>query len=271
MKRVALVVTGELERRGLAASLARIFPEASFHVELKVDGFTTARVRNLGATTVPTLVDKMARALVAAVDPGRSGTPSDLAIAVDDLEIANLDQPGVVVETFRDAVVRHADVVWKNASRRELCRERLRDRASFHLLSPMTEAYFFGQEGPMVSLGVAGRTELAPGVDLEEFTVADATYLTAPEGSAEWAKANRRRHPKHYLQYLMSDGYGETDEGLAALEKVDWRRLADDYPAHLRFLRALLADLAHGLGRTDVPPGPEHEATRLRGGVLRNA
>lgn len=71
MTRVALIVTGDLERLGLATSLGRLFPNAEFHFEMKVDGFTSRRVRNMGATKIRGLVDKMAEALVAAVDPGR--------------------------------------------------------------------------------------------------------------------------------------------------------------------------------------------------------
>ena len=100
--RVALIVTGELERAALHGSLHRAFPEHTFHVEAKLD----------------------------AVDPGRNGTASDLAMVVDDLEIANLDQPHVVVETFRDAVDRYVASAWATSSRCDRARALLRERAS---------------------------------------------------------------------------------------------------------------------------------------------
>ena len=40
MTRVALIVTGELEKKSLHLSLGRIFPEAEFEV-LHLDGFTS--------------------------------------------------------------------------------------------------------------------------------------------------------------------------------------------------------------------------------------
>jgi hypothetical protein len=272
MTRVALIVTGELERRGLATSLSRLFPNSEFHIEMKVDGFTSPRVRNMGATAIPGLVDKMAAALVAAVDPGRNGTPSDLAVAVDDLEIANLDQPDIVVETFRDAVARHVEQAWQSDRRRAQARIRLRECASFHLLSPMTEAYFFGDRDVLTVLGIAERAELAAGVDIEEFTVVDSRYLATPRGPESWAKDNRARHPKHYLQYLTDGGYRETREGVAALGATRWEGLLANHPTHLRLLRSFLRDLAAGLGdETRVGPGPEHPATSLKWDVLRNA
>jgi hypothetical protein len=273
MPRVALLVTGEMERRGLAASLQRVFPEVDFHVEMKLDGFTTGRVRNLGATTTLQVVDKLAGALVAAVDPGRGGKPTDLAIAVEDLEVGNLDQPGVVVQTFRDAVARHVDARWPSQARRDRALATLRERASFHLLAPMPEAYFFAAATPLAATGVTRTPELAPGVDLEEFTVVDPGYLAPATGSAEWATQDRNRHPKRYLQYLLDPLlYTETQEGLAALGCIDWASLTIACPTHLRFLRSLLLDLAYGLGQeARIPAGPEHPATAFRPNLLRNA
>jgi hypothetical protein len=277
MPRVALVVTGDLEQRGLAASLARVFPEADFHIEAKLNGFTTGTLPNVGAAPIPTLVDKLAAALVAAVDPGRTGTPSDLAIAIDDLEIANLHQPGVVVATFRDAVTRYVNGKWPSTARQQRAYALLRERASFHLLSPMPEAYFFSDTSALAAAGVSASPQLAPGVDLEDFTVVDAPYLAAPTGSPGWAKSNRARHPKHYLQYLIdpTEGlrYRETQQGLAALGRVEWAALSGKHPTHLRLLRSLLLDLSHGLGQqARIPAGPDHPATALKQpGVLRNA
>ncbi len=278
MSRVALVVTGDLERLGLAESLQRVFPSDEFHVEAKLDGFTSGLLPHRGSTPVRGLVDKLAAALVAAVDPGRTGTPSDFAVAVDDLEIVNLHQPDLVVDTFRDAVARYAATCWSNQARTTRAQERLRTRASFHLLSPMTEAYFFGDPAALAAAGARGSPQLAPGVDLEAFTVVDATFLAAPAGSAKWARADRARHPKEYLRYLVDPThppeveYRETKQGRAALAKLDWAGLSRSYGMHLQLMRSLLVDVADAVGApTPVPAVPLHPATSRKAGVLRNA
>jgi len=272
MTKVALLVTGKLEALGLAECLGRVFPQAEFHVDMRLDGFTTSRVRNLGATRVPGLVDKLAAALVAAVDPGRDARRSDLAVAIDDLEVANLDQPEVVVEAFRDAVARHLYARWPSSARREAAAERVRGRASFHVLAPMTEAYFFGADDTLRAASVTAIPDLAPGVDLEAFTVVDAPFLAAPVDSAEWARPDRARHPKRYLKYLTGSAYRETQEGLAALKALDARALVQRSTNQLLFLRALLADIADGVDDNSLAfVDPCHPATRLGARVLRNA
>lgn len=271
--RVALIVTGELERAALAASLQRVFPEHEFRVEMRFDGFTSQRVKNLGPTKVPGHVDKLAAALVAAVDPGRNGAPSDLAVLVDDLEIANLDQPDVVVATFRDAVERHVRAHWPSAARQDVSRERLRERASFHLLAPMIEAYFFGHAGSLDAAGAVTPPVLADGADLEDFTVVDAPYLDAPPAARTWARPDRARHPKSYLQYLidpsMTTRYREVKNGVDALDVLDWGGLARRDRTHLALLRSMLADLADALGH-EAPQGVLHPATARKAGLLRN-
>lgn len=277
MAHVSLIVTGTLEEAGLASSLGRVFPEATFTVK-KLDSFTSVRARKLGATRTPLVVDKIAAELAAAVDPGRNGVPADLAIVVEDLEVDNLDQPEVVVEVCRDAVERHVEHVWPSLARREKGRERLKDRASFHLLSPMIEAYFFADPAWLAAAGVTAASQLAAGKDLEDFVVADATYLEAPPRPKSWAVDNRARHPKHYLQFLLDPSippatkYRETQQGAAALACVDWRALVSARVAHVRLVRSMLVDLADGLGmQPGLFPGAAHPATSGTPTLLRNA
>lgn len=278
MPRIVLVVTGDLERIGLADSLQRVFPQADFAVDaLKRDSFTSSRVRVIGDTETPKLVDKLAAALVAAVDPGRSGKPADLAFVVEDLELANLDQPQIVVAAFRDAVLRHVDKHWSSEVRRSLALKRLHEKASFHLLAPMTEAYFFAAAEPLKAAGVASPAILKKGHDLEDFTVDDPAYLQEPVGSRSWARAAREKHPKRYLQYLLDPSeairYRETKQGVAALASTNWLQITAIHSQdHLRFLRSMIVDLAMGLG---LPignyPGQTHPVTWLDGRkVLRN-
>jgi len=273
MTRVALIVTGRLEELALADSLNRVFPDTTFYVEKKLDCFTSSRVRDLGATRTPSLADKLAQSLVATVDPGRDGHPADLVLVVEDLEVANLDQPDVVVDVLRNAVARHIDAHWPSQARRERAHRRLRERASFHLLCPMTEAYFFGDRATLAAAGVTAQPRLEPDVDLESFSVVDTTYLSEPRGTKTWATENRRRHPKHYLQFLLEpDAYAETEHGRRALDQLDWSALVAAHASHLSFARSMLADLADALGLPAARfMGPRHPATARAPSILRNA
>jgi len=77
--RVGLIVTGKCEHRGLAASLQRIFPEARFEAlgRQPVVSFTSADVRQLPESPVPTTLQKLAARIVAEVEPGRVEGPLD--------------------------------------------------------------------------------------------------------------------------------------------------------------------------------------------------
>ncbi|HEY4188553.1 MAG TPA: hypothetical protein VGP07_26015 [Polyangia bacterium] len=280
MARVALIVTGSVEKAGLAASLQRAFPGTEFETQ-QVDSFTSSRVGSRpSGTSLPGVVDKLARALVAAVEPGRNGTPPDLAIAVDDLELVNLDQPGIVVEEFRKAVDRHVNEHDWNEPRRSRARDRLRARASFHLMVPMIEAYFFASSVSLAAAGVIDGSTSIPDGDPEAFAATDPVYLGASPGqdpsrwpnSSNWAKAGREGHPKWYLQYLLEPtSYRETKQGLAALKATHWRSIVAKQASQLCFARSLLSDLARGL---DLPEGTisgdVHPSTSGVGRVLRN-
>src|SRR5262249_2261768 len=108
MPRVALIVTGRLEQAGLPTALGRLFPHVEFVTEY-FEGFTSNRLAVGPApvgrpTGVMTNAEKMAQAMMLALDPGRKGTPADFAFALEDLELANDDQPQRVVDVFREAV-----------------------------------------------------------------------------------------------------------------------------------------------------------------------
>lgn len=98
MTTVALIVTGDLELKSLGASLERLFPGVKFLTE-KANGFTSNRI-SLPLPDMQTDADKLARRVIAAVDPGRTGEPADFAMVVDDLELPNHDQPDVVCDYF---------------------------------------------------------------------------------------------------------------------------------------------------------------------------
>lgn len=153
----------------------------------------------------------------------------------------------------------------------------------------MVESLFFGD--PAAIDHAAGRFlppfRFDPALhDIEAFVTADPTYLKPEDGwippgarrEAPWAKANRHRHPKHYLQYLLDPSgivfraYKEKDQGKAALEALSWERVVEPAP-HARLVRALLDDIAHMVGSRPpwLKPGPLHPLTCLKpGGTLRN-
>lgn len=283
MTRVALIVTGELEKKSLHLSLARFFPDVEFEV-LHLDGFTSAELpaEPTFDAARPNLVEKLVDALIAAVDPGRSGTPADLAFLIDDLELYNVATPERAVHHIRATIPRRLEARWNHDDRRQRSARLVRERCSFHLLSPMIEAYFFGEPAALVRAG-ARRPALFDSIacDIEGFATTDADFLAPPDGKHPvWAKPDRARHPKHYLRFLCDpDGrspraYRETREGHEALKSLDWPGVLGP-AAHARFARSLLGDLAEGLDRREVAAlfkGERHTLTSrgTRDNVLRN-
>jgi hypothetical protein len=284
VKRVTLIVTGDLEKKALHLSLERLFPETQLEV-LQLDGFTSCELppEPVFEPERLTLVEKLADALIGAVDPGRTGTPSDLAFLVDDLELYSVAVPERAVHHVRAAVLARLRVPWSNEKRREQCARIVRERCSFHLLSPMVEAYFFGEPGALVRAGAKRPARIDPHLrDVEDFVVTDDEgYLAPPDGEhPAWAIPSRARHPKSYLRFLCDpDGtipraYRETKGGHEALRSLDWRAvLAPE--AHVRFARAFLTDLAEGLDHPQASKlfaGTSHPLTSrsARDNVLRN-
>src|SRR5262245_32855797 len=248
MPRVILITTGKAEHKSFAFALGRLFPDVTFENDgpMPADSFTSCRVTPPPPNrTIEANVDKLAARLVAAVDPGRktkSELRADLAIAVEDLELDNFDQPQMVVDIFREAVRRHVERAWPSARRRDECFDKLKERGSFHLLVPMLEAYFFGEPGALRRAGTTETPQLAAGIDLEAFEIVDAAYLVLQPDDA--------RHPKRYLSHLCQRNgvsYREARHGAAASRDLDWNSVLA--PAdQVQCLRALIHDLADGLG-----------------------
>jgi len=275
-----------VEEVALGAALKKAFPNLLFHRPLRLDGFTSAKIDRRPVKTpasVPQNVDKLANAMIAAVDPGRKGTPADMAIAIDDLELDNMDRPSAVADYFRQSVSRCVKNRWPSQKRQEKCLDIVRERCSFHLFVPMVEAYFFGDPAAPVRAGnlipskVSGKA-----IDVEQFIVAnDSDYLKMPEGSVYWAidSAKRPRHPKHYLEYLCDPkgdlgkkkGYRETRNGKKALKDIDWNSVFRN--AHyVKFLRSLFEDISRRFDCRNPFEGDCADHTRYDGNgvVLRN-
>lgn len=203
----------------------------------------------------------MARALVTELENPRSNrVPApDLIIAVDDLELANMDHLDVVVAHARAALDIEVERRFSSANAQDRLKEKLRDRCSFHFLCPMVEAYFFGDAPSLALLGVPEESppRLTSG-DVERFESDDPTWL--PECRERNARLHalgkiwwrEERHPKNYLQHLVSRTapaaiYDEVEDGAPAFKDLDWHRVASA-PHSALIARSLFQDLSDWFG-----------------------
>jgi hypothetical protein len=288
--RVAIIPTGMMELRGLCGCLARLFSEHDFVEVPRVparpgrdaEPFSqsfTARQRPSTAADVPTNLAKLVQELGGQVYPRRRDA-ADLAVVVDDLELFNIDQPATVVEAVRQAVRSHVERAALPPQEKVELARCLRERASFHLAVPMTEAWFFADAQSIARNGVpADRSaRLRPSVDPESFETEDALF-SADDGTACATMANRNRrrhedrrppwiitpqadapwfvrerHPKAYLQWLCRDpsdnwctSWRESKAGAEALRELSFGAVLAN-PSHCAYIRALIDDLADALG-----------------------
>jgi hypothetical protein len=286
MANVILIPTGRMEFAALGPALARLFPGhtfPSFPPTGPLDGFTSNNLATFTLNSpVAPKVDALASALVAAVAPGQGGKPADFAFVVEDLELVNDPQPELVIRIFREAVERHLqNHSWPSMRSQQLAYKAVRERCSFHLFRPMTEAYFFGEPAALTRVGAALSPQLAHS-DWEQFLSSDTTFLGLPAGSDRVVDMpDRVRHPKSYLHYLCDPTLGnkkrkykETKGGVAALSTLAWETVLTELP-HCPFLHALLDDLAEAfhLRPVFVRPSDTDARTRYGGGpnpLLRN-
>jgi hypothetical protein len=298
-----LVVTGDVEKLALGPALRQIFPHGDFQT-VKKDAAATDTLLPPGGTArdhFVRFVDEMLAAGDASRSPG--GRPFEYVVVVDDLELANAHQADVVIEHMALAARSRLDEQistvgvlprgrnrqWQYLDTDADRRRYLRERCSFHPLSPMVESLFFGaptdQGWPALRrAGTVRDAAFDPTVtDIERFITADRDYLVFP-GSAGWTKGKamdptwRARHPKHYVSFLCDPTgrafrpYKEKEGGKAALEALDWQSVVAP-PTHACMVRALLADIADMVG-THLPwlaAGQQHPLTcRKAGGILRN-
>lgn len=264
VKRIRLVVTGDLEHKALTGSMAARFPVADGGgvsvCWLRPQKSAATTTHRLDATRPPTgPMRALAKKLVSEAWVGEDGKPPDLVIAIDDLEVHNFNQPAVVCDAFRQAVEYDLNRRQLSQATEARLRQRLRDRCSFHLLCPMIETYFFGEADALKRAGCA--PGIQPGLanlDLEDFVCNDPAWLPhCQEENSRKAGSTppmpwwrEERHPKHYLEHLVGRNHGLYQEllgGKEALKTLDWHGVPAN-ASSIALLRALFADIADFFG-----------------------
>jgi hypothetical protein len=289
MARVQLITTGVMEERALGTSLRMGFPDHDFVSRPHLDGFTSARLPPTPPLSrVPLNLDKLAAMLIGVFDPGnrRDRPRPDFVVAVEDVELANADDPARITAALRETLSRRLDAWPANGGMLDRLREEVQSKVSFHLMAPMTEAYFFADAVAFARATAPASfrpNRFHPSIDVEAFTVDDPDYLDAPaDPSSRWCTdTGRQGHPKRYLMYLTEGSaggcYRETEHGVRALTGLDWSHVTRR-AEHARFARSLLADLTDMLGTpiqaavASIADGETHSLTwpPPRDPVLRN-
>jgi hypothetical protein len=287
--RVALITTGKLELWGLPAVLDHLFPGHVFEALERLPGepfhgFTSKPVKPLEATDDAGEASSLVRqALGALVPEDLQSSAADLAVILDDLELANTGNEGVVIEHMRASALRVLREPGPDLDPAK--RAMLRTRVSFHLAVPMPEAWFFGDLEALPAL-IAPEyadvippermtTVVRPGPDPERFRAIDEAYLKddgaacrqATSGPkprvAPWLINRRDEHPKRYVEWLLRDPqagrchrYREAEDGVRVLHRLAWSKVLAE-PAAFTWLRAMVRDLEAALqtAAVGVPPG----------------
>jgi len=271
MFRIKLIVTGDMEKLSLHESLRRLFPsecdgrEVVWEQPRKMQCTTSYRLREEQKPSQPML--ELVKAMLAEAGIGRTGQPADLVVAIDDVELGNLDREHVIAQHVRAAA--ESLLSQHSSSVEDRYRRLLRERCSFHLFRPMVESYLFGDPGALTASGVPDGTQslLAHTTDVEQFETVDPAWLPTchAENQRQQIKNpwwRHERHPKRYLEHLAQRGqalYEETRQGRDALAGLEWiqiPKVAEDMP----LARSLFEDLADrfqvpnplGPGITDV-------------------
>lgn len=276
--KVQFVVTGRCEELALHQSIGQLFSGLDFLRPIRLESFTSTPITDPPKSGVLDTAFKFAAKLVEKVD----GDDQTLVVGVDDQE--SEPNPERQIKLVCDSVRRVLDVP-PAMKRRSRLTAQVMERCSFHLLSPMVEAYFFGDVAALGRAGAKSQSKFdAASTDVEHFSVADERFTAPPDTTEkhDWARggALRHRHPKRYLKFLSGDGtpgnytYREGRHGAAALQTLNWSLVASN-ALFVQSARALVADIADWAGVENPLPGTERELTsrhaQLPKRVLRNA
>ncbi|HIE00018.1 MAG TPA: hypothetical protein EYP59_06975 [Thiotrichaceae bacterium] len=265
MRRIKLIVTGDMEKLALHKSLQRFFPnerdgqKVIWDQPRKIQCATSYPLSPLQTdnSNLSTAIKQLAQAMLDEALVGKKGKPADLVVVIDDVELGNLGQENVIAEYFRAAVEKVLEAKKYSRHTEDCHRKRLREKCSFHLLKPMVESYLFGDANALRLAGVpVGESpKLVHLTDVEQFETNDPLWLPTCLRENEKRRHSKswwhhERHPKHYLEHLTERGqvfYDETTNGKKALEWIAWRKVpkyADDTP----FIRSLFEDIADWFG-----------------------
>lgn len=278
VRRIKLIVTGDCEKKSLHTSLAKAFPsttqdgdEVVWDVPRRSNGATSSRIR-AGAEPSRPMVDLVDAMFAEVLSPKYiDGVIPDLILVVDDVELANVGQETLIVDSFLLAVKNKLQRLQGElpAAQFQKVENRLKERCAFHLLKPMIESYFFADLATLEVCGVPLTSDpcLQHPTDVESFDAsADANQKWKSACSEEDEKKRRENitwwrtelHPKRYLDhYLTINGakaYQETILGAKMVEATDWRSIAKketDAPV----ISSLLTDILDWYGI----PAPEGE------------
>lgn len=300
---VGILPTGKLELLALGVALKKIFPEHEFETIPKnrqegepFPGFTSGEKLRATSESLQELVAQMVASATTIVrerdkkSGRRIDKEYDLVIVVEDAELYHNSESKTreIVGTFRAATLNHM----KQRDSGSKAHDDLRTKASFRIVMPMIEAWFFADPNGPSNAGALFPANWQKELDPEQFQTEDAQYLSDDGSSCSEATARKKNpawlpssksHPKRYLSWLCRNpssrncsNYRETKEGKNALEAIDWEKVLS-HPEHCTFLRSMIEDLRDGLGSEPAysfPRGNEAECTSLRTApanrVLRN-
>lgn len=273
-KRIKLIVTGDSEKAALHRSLEECFPTHTvsgdsvvWDTPRKEAGVTSyqLKVGKPPSSSLIALVNAMFAEALNSKQP--KGTPPDLVIVVDDVELGNAGQEGVIVQAFQTAVRDKLNALQQQQSGSTFSRiqARIQTACSFHLLCPMVESYFFADSATLAVGGVAASVSprLGHPTNVELFDAGpdphpDWLALCQSKNSEQqslypWWQTER--HPKHYLSHLLAISaaptYHETTLGAQMIQAVNWNRVAKtstDSP----IISALLEDIWDWFGQTPL-------------------
>jgi hypothetical protein len=256
---IRLIVTGDVEELALHESLRQVFGDSRRDGEAVIwdppRKLNSATSRRLSISERPSRpMQALARAMLSEVKSGKQGTPADLVIVVDDVELDNVDREAVLVKHFQGAL--EALLADHSLQARERYQKLLRERCSFHMLRPMVESYFFGDGDTLRSMGVQS-TPLVRHTDVERFEATDADpgwledcRLDNQRLQHQHPGWRRECHPKHYLEHLLqreSIFYDEKIHGEPALKRLAWKQVPKA-SADCAIARCLFEDVADWFG-----------------------
>lgn len=265
-KHIKLIVTGDSEKKSLHGSLQKCFPTHTatgdfvvWDVPRKaIHGGTTSNRLIAGApplASMTNLVKEMFAEVLESKKP--NGSPPDFVIVIDDVELGNVGQEALVVQSFQAAVSQKLAQLQtqKTAIQFHRIQTRIQACCSFHLLCPMVEAYFFADPATLSVGGVAVNPVLTHATDVEQFDAARDLDLdwqsfcnekNLQQASIKNTWWRTERHPKLYLEQLLrisnAPEYHETTLGAKMIQSTNWATVAKT-PTDSPVISALLEDI----------------------------